>query len=318
MRFPRRTLAMVVLTLVGLVLLDLQLRQGYPPRGQGIFVEHPMRFWALRPNTAMLVEGRLVKVGPEGFRGQLPDEREPGEVRVLLLGDSCTFGHGVAQNETLDRLLEKDLRQRTGRKVRVFNGGVPGYSTFQGLDLVRELAARIHPDLLVEAYFYADHSLDRVADHERLPPPPFHEVRRLLWSSGIYRMLRAKLVEEPADSIDLAEDRRMPRDGTVLRVPPERTRANLVEIARRSGARHALFLLLPSRVPMAGPDDPHPKAVEAAAGESPGGRFLDLRDAWRGGPDGLFMDDIHPTRQGFQALAELLAPVLAPWVEEVP
>ncbi len=65
-----------------------------------------------------------------GYRdaGQLPRTKPAGEVRVLMLGDSFTFGYLVDDDKTLPADVERLLRSRCGDGVRVINAGVPGSS----------------------------------------------------------------------------------------------------------------------------------------------------------------------------------------------
>lgn len=51
-----------------------------------------------------------------------------GEVRILLLGDSFTFGYLVDDDQTLPAQLERRLQSRCGNAVRVINAGVGGSS----------------------------------------------------------------------------------------------------------------------------------------------------------------------------------------------
>ncbi len=81
-----------------------------------------------------LVE-RLVKQVPYratidslGYRGteEFPRLKPAGEVRVLMLGDSFTFGYLVDDEKTLPAVVESLLRSRCGNDIRVINAGVPG------------------------------------------------------------------------------------------------------------------------------------------------------------------------------------------------
>lgn len=310
----------LVLAAVALGLLDLQLRAVVPEAGQGFFIEHPLRFWALRPGTDGNFDGGRVRVNSLGLRGaEIPAEKEPGEVRILLLGDSCVFSDEVDQSRALDAALERELRARTGLPVRVINGGCPGYSSFQGTWLVRDVADEVDADLVVPAYFYADASRDFAPDHVRLPPPPLDRLREILWSSGLYRALRRGWLDS-GDTIDLSHERLRPPTGTVARVPPDRMTENLERLVRDSGAERALFLLLPSRTPQAAKGDPHREAVARAVRETPGADLLDLQLGWPGHEDPedlrrLFLDDIHLSGRGCAQLAKDLADRLQPWVE---
>jgi acyl-CoA thioesterase-1 len=68
----------------------------------------------------------------------------PGEVRVLMLGDSITAGYGLARQEGPPARLEALLRER-GRRVRVIDAGVSGDTTQGGRSrLDWSLAERPH------------------------------------------------------------------------------------------------------------------------------------------------------------------------------
>jgi lysophospholipase L1-like esterase len=71
--------------------------------------------------------GSPIAVNPEGFRGpSVPKEKPDGEFRVLALGDSVTFGTGVAVDQTWPAALERDLGKK--RPTRVINAAVPATS----------------------------------------------------------------------------------------------------------------------------------------------------------------------------------------------
>ena len=53
------------------------------------------------PHSNTKLMGVEVKINSIGYRdGEYPDERVPGSVRVLMLGDSITFGWGVEERNT--------------------------------------------------------------------------------------------------------------------------------------------------------------------------------------------------------------------------
>lgn len=54
------------------------------------------------------------------------------DIRVLVLGDSLSAGHGLDQEEAFPALVEKRARQ-AGLPVRVINAGVSGDTTASGL-----------------------------------------------------------------------------------------------------------------------------------------------------------------------------------------
>lgn len=85
-----------------------------------------------------------VEVNAEGFRGPALDSRHT-RIRILALGDSCTFGSTVAEEYTYARALEEELRSR-GRSVEVVNGGVEGYDPSDVLARLDEFRA-LRPEI---------------------------------------------------------------------------------------------------------------------------------------------------------------------------
>src|SRR5206468_12891350 len=66
-----------------------------------------------------------MRIDSAGFRGpEVPASKDAGEVRLLVLGDSITWGDYLLENETYPRRLEAHLRTLVpGRSIDVVNGG---------------------------------------------------------------------------------------------------------------------------------------------------------------------------------------------------
>ena len=97
-------------------------------------------FSAWRPSYDGWFAGVPVRINNLGFRDprEYPLEKPPGTFRILVLGDSVTFGHGSLYETTYPYLLEQRLKQwRPSVNWQVWNLGVPGYNTRQELALSR-------------------------------------------------------------------------------------------------------------------------------------------------------------------------------------
>jgi acyl-CoA thioesterase-1 len=71
-------------------------------------------------------------IAPATARAQAPaPATQPGEIRLLMLGDSITAGFGLARNEGPPARIQALLRER-GRNVRVLDAGVSGDTTAGG------------------------------------------------------------------------------------------------------------------------------------------------------------------------------------------
>lgn len=83
-----------------------------------------------------------------------------------MLGDSYTFGWGVAEAEPYPQRAEALLRER-GLHAEVINAGVPGYNTEQEAFLLDELMPRYRPDMVVLGYVMND-----AEPQMNVPPAP--------------------------------------------------------------------------------------------------------------------------------------------------
>ncbi|MCG8456014.1 MAG: GDSL-type esterase/lipase family protein [Holophagales bacterium] len=93
--------------------------------------------------------GALVATNADGFRSPYSrdDFRAHGQ-RIVLLGDSYTFGLGVKQEESVGAVLESHLRQ-TGTDVAVLNTGVISYSPLLARQTLRKVARHYQPTLVL-------------------------------------------------------------------------------------------------------------------------------------------------------------------------
>ncbi len=110
-----------------------------PARAEGtaLFEYDPSLGWRGRPRAHGGFTGweftTSVDLNSRGFRDpEIDAAKAPGVVRVVLLGDSITWGHGVEQSERYGDLLAAALRGR-GVTAEVVNLAVSGYATDQEL-----------------------------------------------------------------------------------------------------------------------------------------------------------------------------------------
>jgi lysophospholipase L1-like esterase len=92
-----------------------------------------------------------VRINSDGYRGEeLSVARGPSTVRIACVGDSWTFGMPVGQEQTYPSRVAAWLHQeRPDLRYEVQNFGVLGYSSFQGLQLLKSRVLDFHPDVVV-------------------------------------------------------------------------------------------------------------------------------------------------------------------------
>jgi lysophospholipase L1-like esterase len=112
--------------------------------------------YRLRENLDDTFQGARVQTNSIGLRDGPIGPRQPGELRILVLGDSVAFGWGARNEDIFPRRLEVNLARDLGRPVRVINSGVGGYNTEQELAFLKLRGPEIAPDLVLLLYVYND------------------------------------------------------------------------------------------------------------------------------------------------------------------
>src|SRR5687767_7652500 len=112
--------------------------------GVGLLVGLLLLEGLLRLAAAVLPQ-RLQRAQPVKQEERPP---EPGEVRILCVGDSHTYGVGVSPDESYPSQLERLLRAR-GVHARVVNAGVPGQNSSQLRERLPAKLAEYRPQVVL-------------------------------------------------------------------------------------------------------------------------------------------------------------------------
>jgi len=96
-----------------------------------------------------------VTIDSLGYRGtrQISRAKPAGEIRVLMLGDSFTFGYLVDDDKTMSALVESRLQARcaAGQSIRVVNAGLGG-SSIETAAVMAERALPLGIDIAVVTF----------------------------------------------------------------------------------------------------------------------------------------------------------------------
>ena len=104
-----------------------------------------------------------------GLRGdEIADPKPPGVFRIVCLGDDVIIAPEIAESETLTRVLEQELQQRSRVRIEVINAGVPSYCPLLSYLQFRHRLEGLDPDLII-AHFdpsdvYDDRRFRRLTD----------------------------------------------------------------------------------------------------------------------------------------------------------
>jgi len=139
----------------------------------------------LRPGYVGTDLGVEVRINAHGLRSpEFSLEKPEGTYRILVLGDSWTFGVGVQQDETYPVQLERILNERfPDRKTEVLNAGVSGYETYNEAVYFRRTGCKFQPDLVLIGFYPVNDLHDKKSKYERyarerVEHPVWHFIRR--------------------------------------------------------------------------------------------------------------------------------------------
>ncbi|HET6372593.1 MAG TPA: GDSL-type esterase/lipase family protein [Candidatus Polarisedimenticolia bacterium] len=191
--------------------------------------------------------GWTLHTNSEGYNTpEAAREKPAGTFRILALGDSSTFGWGVDTESAYPHVLERMLRERhPGLGIEVVNLGVCGYSSFQGLIVLKQEALPYQPDLVTLSYGSNDYS----------PVPEAFDVayqrnrgwtgavREALQHSRAYQVSAALLMSRFGRGAPHAEGSNG-KVNAVLNVGPEKSRILLETMAQlsRKAGMDAIFV----------------------------------------------------------------------------
>lgn len=322
-----------------------------PEEEYGLLQPDPDLFWSLKPDVHREFGGdpRGYNTNSLGLRSAELGPKAAGEFRILAVGESTTFGVRVPDHDAYPQRLEALLRESgDGPALRVINAGVPAWSSYQTLQYLKLRGFALEPDLVLvyhEINDYMPASLRTSANDEAgllRSDRQLHEsmrgsiARRLLARSAAVRALANRAarheIERIRDSeafvppgtigvpaiglrtlvVRAADEKRAGVNEKALptRVLPEERRAILGEILAECRARGATLVVM------------HPsyrrttahRCVLTTFCEAEGVPMFETQAVLH--PDGvpveeMFLDHMHPTTRGHDALARGLAAFLS-------
>ena len=268
------------------------------------------------PEEIMQQVGRSkvpIRTNSLGLRSpEVAEPKPPDSFRILVLGDSVTFGWGLRGEDTYASQLASRLATlRPNQRYEVVNAGVSGYGTWQESLWLEQTGLGLEPDVvIVQAH------LNDAADN--LWGTLGRDLGGDSWlarNSMLVRLVRRTLVAG-GDGDSCERDWKIDSD----QVCWERTEELLAEIRRAAAAQGAAVVLLPS--PMRWQVEPGVKDPRAWVDEA---KYQDVLDKYAGengwlvvdplaairaasasSEESLFLDVGHPDEAGQRVIAQEL------------
>ncbi len=295
-----------------------------------------------QPNTSLPTLG----TNQLGFRDEPLAPRQAGEVRVLVLGGSTSWGLGASSNDATARgALQRLLNQRGDRKYRVMSGAFLGYSARQEMTVLTEFLEDLDPDIVVSLTGHNDvvtimhdtggvlqrwesRTLEEAVTNQLKPMDTLDALRKVGGSLGLWRLVvyaREAMPQQRRPGAGVSYD--PARSQRLAARVAEFHRIN-AEFAARKGRRYVIALqpdLYSTRKPLP-PEEAatrdrftalspnvgsvYPKYrddLARALAALPGTTFIDLRERFDAVAEPLFIDDCHLVDRGYELIATSIA-----------
>ena len=156
----------IILILIGLIIdvlgAEFGLRIFYPQKTGSIeFSYDPERGAIAVPNQCGRTDWPGVYFyrrcnNSLGLRGTKEYDFEKNSFRILLLGDSFTYGTGVNDDQTFASVLQKRLDEK-GKLTEIINAGDVGTGTDYDLKFFQVLGYRYQPDITAVFFYQNDY-----------------------------------------------------------------------------------------------------------------------------------------------------------------
>ncbi|MBD3264816.1 MAG: hypothetical protein GF375_06915 [Candidatus Omnitrophica bacterium] len=162
-------------------------------------------FWELKPSLDTVFQGVKVKTDAGGFRvlDNRRFDRPQDCFTIVCLGGSPTFGWGLDYKYTYTCLLESMLNDDfKGKRYRVINGGIIGYSSYQGrLLFENRILDEFSPDIITVSYLVNDVDKHRFYRNNEKPDKDLKPkstllvfLENFLEESSLFLFLRQKIL----------------------------------------------------------------------------------------------------------------------------
>jgi len=112
---------------------------------------NPRIIYEFKPDLDVTFIDAPVTINTAGFRGPLyPEAKPPGTRRIVGVGDSFMFGHGVGDGAVYMKVLEELLNWfANDTRFETVNTAVPGYNTVMEVETLETKGLAYEPDIVL-------------------------------------------------------------------------------------------------------------------------------------------------------------------------
>ena len=158
------TLVILIITSVSFISLEILSRvfRTYNDTNPVYIIKHTrLPYTMLKDSKSKSIIGNEIIINSHGFRDyEYSKKKNKNTYRILVLGDSTTFGYGVKIEESYPKVLEDLLNKNfKNKKIEVLNFGVSGFNLIDYYNVFKEYGAEFLPDCIIIGLMQNDFTL---------------------------------------------------------------------------------------------------------------------------------------------------------------
>ena len=321
---------------------DAPKAQDWAPTMRG----NPFLLWEYAPGQRTESDTD-VNINSLGLRGPEPTIPKPEGIRRLLsTGDSTIYGFKVRDGSVFIDIAAQSL----GPDIEGWNAAIPGYSSYQSLNMLEMRALKLEPDVIVIGNIWSDNNFDTFVDKELLEiyslfqSGTVNRLRGFLEKSAIFRVLDYRLrLNQDSDLTDREKRSQARKVGWTVGGQDQnsgkrRVAANdyainlnaLIDLAHSQNAE-AILVMLPHPFDLIEDGKEAPawdlyRNIMQEVANSRGVPLVNMVEVFQDSGESrqaLFFDegepgiqdDLHPSELGHRLMGEALATALKGWSE---
>ncbi len=163
MRYLRFFFFVIPIGLIGFLVLDVGLRsvlvdemtaEGAPFPMEHAALFYPDAYGMVRPHLHVEISTPPFTIDTNAFgmrMGEIQTAKNPGVVRIAVLGDSLAFGWGLPVEEAFPSKLQASLNAAGNTKYEVLNFAAPGFTSLHAIKQYERIVHNFQPDILILA-----------------------------------------------------------------------------------------------------------------------------------------------------------------------
>lgn len=163
-RFVANLALLMAAVVFSLLLFEIYLRVFHPQHALGgqVYFDNKIGVFRFLPSREFRIKypefEYILKTNSKCLRDyEYPYEKSKDTLRILVLGDSFTFGHGVEFKDAFVKQLEAAFKNKIPSKsIEVINMGMIEYGTSDCYKMLVSEGRKYKPDLVIYAFFLND------------------------------------------------------------------------------------------------------------------------------------------------------------------